>query len=83
MILDRMFPQSPTERVPTAVTEALLVGIGKNIDHVVSLSADELRNRFNALRTSDPFNEAGLAEGLSKKDKVNERINKAIEIFEA
>lgn len=82
-ILDRMFPQSPTERVPTAVTEALLVGIGKNIDHVVSLSADELRNRFNALRTSDPFNEAGLAEGLSKKDKVNERINKAIEIFEA
>ncbi len=82
-VLGRMFPEAPTERVPTAVTEALLVGIGRSLEKAEGLTHLDLRNRFDTLRTAEPFNEAGLAEGLSKKDKVNDRINKACEIFSA
>lgn len=80
-VVGRIFPDAPPERIPTAVTEALLVGIGRNLTHIANLTDDQLNQKFVALRSSEPFNEEGLAEGLSKKDKVNDRLNKAVEIF--
>lgn len=77
----RIFPAGPAERIPTAVMEAFLVGIGRNVQHLHDLTDQELQERFVQLRASEPFSEEGLSEGLSKVDKVNGRMNKAVEIF--
>jgi uncharacterized protein with ParB-like and HNH nuclease domain len=83
-ILDtKVFPDPPTARIPTAVMEATLVGLAKNIDHVEALGAAEVRQRFTNLRGRDEFNEEAVAEGLSKKDKVENRFSAANEIFSA
>lgn len=77
----RIFPEGPQQRIPTAVTEALFVGIMQNIGTAEAMTGDQLRDRYEQMRASQPFNEEGLAEGLSKKEKVSERINKAIQLF--
>jgi hypothetical protein len=77
----KIFPHGPAERIPTAVTEALFVGVMKNIDSAEKLTSTELSTRFALLRAAEPFSEEGLAEGLSKKDKVTARLNAAIDIF--
>jgi hypothetical protein len=77
----KLFPSGPAEKLPTAVTEALLVGLGRNIDHVDNLDGAALKQRFDAMRQSDPFSEAGLAEGLSKKEKVDQRLQEATASF--
>ncbi|MXX90529.1 MAG: DUF262 domain-containing protein [Boseongicola sp. SB0677_bin_26] len=80
-VVDRIFPDGPAERLPTAVVEALFVGIIRNLDALEALPGDDLVARFNALRAAGPFSEEGLAEGLSKRDKVTARLNAALDIF--
>jgi hypothetical protein len=81
-VLDtQIFPDPPTARIPTAVLEAALVGLAINIDHVEALNAAEVRQRYTTLRAHDAFNEEAVAEGLSKKDKVDKRFDVANEIF--
>jgi hypothetical protein len=77
----RIFPDAPQERLPTAVTEALYVGIMRNVAVAQGMTDEALRERYQKMRTSPPFSEEGLAEGLSKKDKVTGRLNTAIQIF--
>ena len=81
-VLDtQIFPDPPTARIPTAVLEAALVGLAINIDHVEALNAAEVRQLYTTLRAHDAFNEEAVAEGLSKKDKVDKRFDVANEIF--
>jgi Protein of unknown function DUF262 len=80
-IITTIFPEKPPGKIPTAVVEALMVGIARNIDHAEALAADDLKERYKKLRASEPFNEDGLAEGLSKKDKVSSRMLEANNIF--
>lgn len=70
----KVFPEGPDARIPTSVMEALLVAIGENIDAVEALAAEQLRQRYDALRAAPEFIEEAVAEGLSKKDKVNNRF---------
>ena len=80
-VVNRMFPESPEGRIPTAVVEALFVGIIKNIDTVARLDDEDLQDRYNRLRKADPFSEENLVEGLSKKAKVLARLDEAIKTF--
>lgn len=80
-VLEKTFPEGPTDRMPTAVVEALLIGIARNIDFVEELDAPELLGRYQQLRDSNNFRDEGLAEGLSKKDKVDARLVEATQIF--
>jgi len=81
-VLDgKIFPDGPGGRIPTAVTESLLVGIAKNINFIEQQSAVEMQTRYGLLRDADPFKEEGLAEGLSKKDKVTARFAAADNIL--
>ncbi|MFO0006828.1 MAG: hypothetical protein ACK559_37500, partial [bacterium] len=77
----RIFPTGPHERIPTAVTEALFVAILKNIATAEAMTDEQLFKRYLEMRKSQPFDEEGLSEGLSKKDKVSQRLNKAIQLF--
>lgn len=78
---ERIFPKGPDGRVPTSVLEAALVAVATNIDFVETLSRAEVQKRYNALRKSDQFTDEAVAEGLSKKDKVDARFDVANEIF--
>jgi len=80
-VVRRIFPDGPQERIPTAVTEALFVAIMGNIAAAEAMTDEQLRERYKQMRISQPFNEEGLAEGLSKKDKVEDRLKKAIQLF--
>ena len=80
-VVDSMFPNNQNGWLPTAIVEALFVGVMKNIESVEKLGGQELRDRFSALRAAQPFGEENLAAGLSKKEKVLSRLNEAIGIF--
>ena len=77
----KVFPQGPAARIPTSVMEALLVAIAKNIEAVEQLPAQDLNARYNALRIAPEFVDDAVAEGLSKKDKVNSRFEVAEKII--
>jgi len=80
-VLNKVFPEGPVDRMPTAVVEALFVGIARNIGHVEELDNAALLERYHQLRDSQNFKDEGLAEGLSKKDKVEARLAEATDIF--
>lgn len=80
-VVEKIFPNGPDARIPTAVVESLLVGIAKNIDELESEASAKLRGRYDKLRDSEHFKDEGLAEGISKKDKVNDRLSAADNIF--
>lgn len=80
-ILAKLFPDGPSGRIPTAVLEALLVGMARNIDRVETKKPAELKELYDELRASSNFRDEGLAEGLSKKEKVNSRLTEATKIF--
>lgn len=80
-ILKIIFPDGPPEYIPTAVNEAMLVAIAKNSASLEERSQAELLELYRKLRASEHFRDEGLAEGLSKKEKVGARLATAEEIF--
>ena len=64
------------------VKEALLVGVCKNIDSLTLKSKEEFQSLFDDFINDEEFSEENLTQGLSKKDKVQSRLNKSISIFE-
>lgn len=83
IFVERIFPDGPDARIPTSVLEAALVAVAKSIDFVEDLRADDVRERYENLRTHPEFIDEAVAEGLSKKDKVNARFDAAAMIFSA
>ena len=80
--LHRVFGEnSPENRIPTSILESVLVGIATNIEHIESLEQNTLVQRYEEIRNNNQFTDAAVAEGTSKKDKVNSRFDIAIEIF--
>jgi hypothetical protein len=63
--------------------EAALVGIGKNIDAAEAVPAAELRRRMKQLTSHEEFSERYLTEGLSKRQRVIDRLKVAVRILGA
>lgn len=68
-------------KLSKATTEALFVGIAKNIDQLENETHEILLEKYLLLRHDDLFSIDSLKEGLAQKEKVQNRLNKAIEIF--
>lgn len=68
-------------KFPNTVLEALLVGIGTSISEDRLPPASQAKKRFQQLKNDPVFSEEARKEGLSKKNKVIERMRRAIEIF--
>ena len=81
LIYERILDGQSLPKLTKAFTEALLVGVYSNVDTLENESADELRMRFISLRNDEHFSLNSLKEGLSGKDRVINRIGRAIEIF--
>lgn len=81
LLYTRILDSQPLPNYSKALTEGILVGIAKNIDALENDSNDNLKARLQLLINDDNFSVDNLKEGLSKKEKVIDRINRAIEIF--
>lgn len=80
-ILSIAFPDGPSEYIPTAVNEAMLVAIASNYSNLKGKSEADLLELYKKMRNSEHFRDEGLAEGLSKKEKVTSRLTTARDIF--
>lgn len=63
------------------LSDALLVGIAKNIDRLECLTSEEVAPLFEQLIREPEFCEDSIREGLGRRERVINRINKAIEVF--
>jgi hypothetical protein len=80
-IAGRMFQDSVPPKLSLTVMEALLVGVGRNLETLNDLPTPILLEKLNALLAHEDFSEASLKEGLSKKPRVVARLNTAVGIF--
>jgi hypothetical protein len=71
----------PLPTLSKATTEALFVGVAKNLENLEKETIEELKKRYLSLRENELFSVNSLKEGLAQKDKVVTRLNKSIEIF--
>jgi hypothetical protein len=77
----RILSDDPPPRLPATVLEAAMIGIAFNRGTVESLTDAVLKQRFEALRAHQSLSAEYLAEGLSKPDRVAERLKAARAIF--
>jgi len=61
--------------------EGLFVGVARNIDRLETKTDQELKDLYKNFREGAPFSTENLKAGLSQKDKVLERFNFSIQIF--
>lgn len=73
--------KAPKSRMPIAVLEALLVGIAKNENVLKGCTDQRARDLFRQVLDHHEFSEAALKEGLSKRKRVIDRIDAAIQIL--
>jgi len=69
------------QRLNLAVTEALLVGVGRNVDKLARETPAKVGRRFNELVSDEEFSEGRLLEGLSKTGRVQGRLGAAVKSF--
>lgn len=77
----RILSSDPPPRLPATVLEAAMIGIAFNRGTVENLTDAILKQRFEALRAHQSLSAEYLAEGLSKPDRVAERLEAARTIF--
>lgn len=67
--------------ISKAVTDAVMYGVAKNINHLENTSPDKIGRYFGKLLRSKEFNESNIRDGVAKKSKVLSRLNKAKKVF--
>jgi hypothetical protein len=81
VISEKIMPGEVPPRLPGTVLEAAMIGIAKNIAVAEALTPAGAQQRFAQLRGHQSLSAEYLAEGLSKPDRVTERLNAAQAIF--
>jgi Protein of unknown function DUF262 len=81
LVREKIFPNGPDGRIPTAISEALFVSVGRHIEKLEKLDAEVIDGLYQSLRSSAEFKDEAVAEGLSKKDKTQKRFQTADAIF--
>lgn len=80
-VFEKLFNNQSADKLSKSVTEAILIGVSKNLEFIDGLNVAEAQHLLNNLREDDLFSVDSLKEGLSQKNKVITRIKRAIEIF--
>lgn len=69
------------ERFGTSFLEALMVGVSDNIDFLESLESRDIQRRFDLLKLEQSLTTEYLSGGVSKREKVEARIEASKRIF--
>jgi len=79
---EKIFDKRSPPKISITLMEALLIGVGKNLDSVLNMTQPEAKRRFSELQNTPHFSsEVLLREGLSKRQRVIDRLNAAIDVF--
>ncbi len=81
IVADEVFEKKAPPKLSLTVLESLLVGVGSNLSQTMNAPASKLKLRYKELLAHPEFSEGALREGLSKKQRVIDRLNTAIKIF--
>ena len=81
VVADSIFAELPPGRIAIAILEAVLVGVSLNLGALEKLQSHAIREMYNNLLATEEFSEAKLSEGLSRPERVHERISAANKIF--
>jgi Protein of unknown function DUF262 len=80
-VFDKIFGKEAPPKIPITILEAVLVGVSKNLDALMTATPAVVRARYEQLGSHQEFSELALKEGLSKKPRVIARLNTATRIF--
>lgn len=80
-ITERVFDGKPPKKMPITLLEALMIGVAHNLKTLESIPTQELKQKYDTLVAHPKFSLSALREGLSKKPRVNDRLETAIQIF--
>ena len=78
---EKIFGKKQPARLSITIIEALLFGIGMNLEKVRLEEADVLQKKFQDLVSHEDFSETLIREGLSKRQRVIDRLDTAVSIF--
>lgn len=81
LIYTRVLDSNALPKLSKATTEAIFVGVARNIEKLEVEPNQVLNEKYMSLRSDDLFSIESLKEGLAQREKVQTRMNKAIEIF--
>jgi hypothetical protein len=73
-----VFRPLESPRVPNTVLEAVFVGAMANLDRLTNAAPAEILARYQSIVADASLTDQSLAEGLAKRDKVQERLDAAI-----
>lgn len=81
LIHEKIFDKKSPPKLSITIIESLLVGVGRNLENLIDLPSNQIKDKFDSLLQHPNFSEASLKEGLSKKQKLIDRLNASIDIF--
>ena len=81
VIYGKFLDEEPFPRLSKATTEAILVGVLRNLEVSKNRGKRESKKLYNRLRNDPLFSIEALKEGLAARDKVIARLDRAVEIF--
>lgn len=81
LVYEGIYLKRPHVKMSLTVMESVIVGVGKNISSLETSGPDVLYNRYQTLISRDEFSEKSLIEGLSKRQRVIDRLNIAINVI--
>ena len=81
VIYTKCLNEEPLNRLSKATTEALMVGVIRNLELSQNRRKRDSRRLYNVLLADPLFSVDALKEGLAAKDRVIARLDRAVEIF--
>lgn len=81
LILRKVFNQETPPKTSITLLESLFVAVAKNIGYLSGLRGLVVARYYDRMVKNENFDEASLSEGLSRKQKVIDRMDAAIRIF--
>jgi len=77
----RVLNETSLPKISKTTKEAILVGVYSNINDLEKVENRALKGMFEKLRNDDLFSLENLKEGLSGREKVQVRLERAVNIF--
>jgi len=81
LVYVRILDKKPLPKISKTTTEAILVGIMRNLSGLENLNNEELKSKLKELREHSDFSIESLKSGLNNTDKVKKRLDTAVRIF--
>jgi len=81
ILYQSLFENNPKMKISITVQDAICYAIAKNIDKLKGQQKDIVYGKIKQILNADEFTEKALAEGLAKKQRLIDRMNRAYQLM--